>query len=106
MNFTGIIIGIISFLLIGLFHPIIIKCEYHFGQKIWPLFLAGGTICCFCSITLSNVILSTILAVLGFTMYWSILELKEQARRVKKGWFPENPKRCVKDRDEKSCFEK
>jgi hypothetical protein len=27
---------------------------------------------------------------------WSIKELKEQRRRVKKGWFPQNPKRSLK----------
>lgn len=93
MNFSGILIGAAAFLLIGAFHPIVIKCEYYFGQKIWPLFLAGGLIVCLCSVLVSSTILSAILAVLGFTLLWSILELKEQARRVQKGWFPVNPNR-------------
>lgn len=34
MNFTGILIGVITFFLIGLFHPIVIKAEYYFSKKI------------------------------------------------------------------------
>jgi len=33
------------------------------------------------------------LAVLGFSLLWSIKELSEQKDRVEKGWFPKNPKR-------------
>ena len=28
MNFNGILVGVVTFLLIGLFHPIVIKAEY------------------------------------------------------------------------------
>ena len=30
MNYTGAIIGISAFLVIGVFHPIVIKTEYYF----------------------------------------------------------------------------
>ena len=30
---------------------------------------------------------------LGAGCLWSIRELKEQAKRVERGWFPKNPKR-------------
>ena len=42
LNFDGIILGFASFLIIGIFHPVVIKCEYYFGEKIWPLFLVLG----------------------------------------------------------------
>ena len=42
LHFTGIIIGVATFLIIGLFHPIVIKCEYYFGVKPWWLFLVMG----------------------------------------------------------------
>ena len=29
MNFAGLLIGISTFLIIGLFHPLVIKVEYH-----------------------------------------------------------------------------
>ena len=92
-SFTGIIIGLGSFLIIGLLHPVVIKGEYYFGTKIWPLFLLGGIICVVGSILIENLIASTLLGVLGFSLFWSIHELFEQKERVRKGWFPENPKR-------------
>ena len=42
LNFEGILIGIASLLIIGLFHPIVIKCEYYFSQRVWPVFLVTG----------------------------------------------------------------
>ena len=32
-NLTGLVIGISTFLIIGLFHPVVIKCEYYFGTR-------------------------------------------------------------------------
>ena len=32
MNFMGLIISVAVFLLIGVFHPIVIKCEYYFSD--------------------------------------------------------------------------
>jgi uncharacterized membrane protein YuzA (DUF378 family) len=94
---SGIFIGAISFLTIGVFHPIVIQCEYHFSDKIWPLFLVGGLAFCTASLFVEGIVLSATLAVVGFAMLWSILELKHQAERVKKGWFPANPKRVAAD---------
>lgn len=93
MNLTGFFIGIVSFLLIGLYHVVVIKGEYYFGLKIWPIFMILGIIFIGLSILISNLLLSAILAVLGFTNLWTIKELKEQKERVEKGWFPSNPKR-------------
>jgi hypothetical protein len=90
---SGLLIGAVSFLVIGVFHPVVIWCEYFFTDKVWPLFLAGGLILCAASLFVSQRILSAALAVAGFAMLWSIKELKEQTRRVEKGWFPANPGR-------------
>ena len=96
MHLTGIIIGGISFLSIGVFHPIVIKSGYHFGKECWPVFLVAGAILMAISAFVSNVILSSALAVVGMSSWWSILELFEQEKRVQKGWFPANPKRKKK----------
>ena len=40
--FTGIIIAISTFLIIGLFHPLVIKVEYHTGTRYWWVFLVIG----------------------------------------------------------------
>ena len=45
LNLEGIAVGGASLLVIGAFHPLVIWCEYHFSQKIWPLFLLCGLIC-------------------------------------------------------------
>ena len=42
MNFYGLAIAVVTFLIIGAFHPIVIKAEYHFTYRCWPVFLAAG----------------------------------------------------------------
>ena len=42
LNFSGIIIGVATFLVIGLFHPLVIKAEYYIGVRSWWLFLLLG----------------------------------------------------------------
>lgn len=93
MYFTGIIIAVCTFLIIGIFHPIVIKTEYHTGTRFWWLFLIAGIVSVAAAIFVENVIVSSILGVLGASCLWSIGELFEQKERVKKGWFPMNPKR-------------
>ena len=83
----------ISFLSIGVFHPIVIKAEYHFSKSCWPVFLIAGIILMIISAMIENVVLSSALAVVGMSSWWSILELFHQEKRVQKGWFPANPKR-------------
>ena len=34
MNFNGIIIAAVTFLIIGIFHPLVVKSEYHFSKKM------------------------------------------------------------------------
>lgn len=91
MNYEGIIIGVLTFLIIGLFHPIVIKAEYYFSKNIWPIFAVVGTIFMILSIFTENTTISIIFAVFGSCSFWSIKELYEQEERVKKGWFPKNP---------------
>lgn len=93
MNFFGIVIGLIAFFIIGIFHPIVIKTEYYFGKKVWPVFLVVGIFCLLISIFINDKIISAIIGVLGFSSIWSIHELIEQEERVNKGWFPKNPRR-------------
>ena len=96
MNFFGIIICLIAFLIIGVFHPIVIKFEYYFGKKVWPVFLIVGIVFLLISVLIADKTISAIVGVLGFTSLWSIHELIEQEERVNKGWFPKNPNRKTK----------
>ncbi len=93
MYYGGVLIGLASFLIIGLFHPIVIKTEYYYGKRMWPIFLVVGIVFLAISLFIENQIISSVIGVLGFSCLWSIHELIEQEARVKKGWFPENPNR-------------
>lgn len=93
INFEGIIVGLSTFLIIGIFHPIVIKAEYHFGKGCWWVFALAGVLFCALSLFLDDFVWSTIAGVIGFSCFWSIHELFEQEQRVAKGWFPANPKR-------------
>lgn len=96
MNWAGILLGAAAFVLIGAFHPVVIKAEYYLGRKCWWMFLIAGLICAVISLLIDNLVLSSIVGVLAFCFFWSILELFEQEKRVKKGWFPENPNKRKK----------
>ena len=93
MNFYGVVIAVITFMIIGVFHPIVIKAEYHLTERCWPLFLAAGIVLIGGSVLVSNTMLSCVLGVTGCSCMWSIKELREQKERVRKGWFPANPAR-------------
>lgn len=89
----GLAIGIITFLIIGLFHPLVIKGEYYFGRKIRWAFLIAGVIATVATLCVSDVFGATVLGVIACSCFWSIKEVDEQVERVAKGWFPANPKR-------------
>ncbi len=92
-NLAGLLTGLCTFLIIGLFHPLVIKGEYLFGVKCWWAFLVLGTVCTILSVFIQNSMASIMLGVTAFSSFWSILEVFEQRERVRKGWFPKNPKR-------------
>ena len=93
MNYSGIIIGLSTFLTIGVFHPLVIKAEYHFGRRCWWAFLLGGIISATLSLLCKEQTASIMLGVVAFSSFWGIGEVFAQHKRVKKGWFPMNPKR-------------
>ena len=97
MNYDGILIGLATFLLIGFFHPIVIKAEYYCGRRIWWAFLLVGLACCGLSMLCKNTNVSIRLGVTGFSSLWGIGEVFQQHKRVERGWFPMNPKR-------KACY--
>lgn len=88
MNFDGLIVGICTFLIIGIFHPIVIKAEYYIGVRCWWMFLLAGLIGIVASLLINNTIISILCGVFAFSSLWGIGELFEQRKRVKKGWFP------------------
>ncbi|MDF2907607.1 MAG: hypothetical protein K0R34_2928 [Herbinix sp.] len=93
MNMEGLIIGAGTFAIIGILHPVVIKTEYYFGTKVWPVFFISGIVCVVLAMLINNLLITSLLSVLGFSLLWSIRELYEQKTRVEKGWFPKNPRR-------------
>jgi hypothetical protein len=93
MNYSGIVIGLVTLILIGLGHVIVIKAEYYFTKRIWPLFLVVGLAALAASLFVESALFSGVLGIVSFTFLWSIHEVIEQEARVKKGWFPKNPNR-------------
>lgn len=93
MQLEGLVVGAATFLLIGLFHVIVVKAEYYCSKRIWPLFLAVGLVSLGVSLFVHSTVFSSLWAVFGISCLWSIKELFEQEQRVKKGWFPRNPNR-------------
>ncbi|MDE7080243.1 MAG: DUF4491 family protein [Muribaculaceae bacterium] len=96
-NIEGLAIGLATFLIIGIFHPLVIKGEYYLGQKANWIFLIAGLGMLAASLSTSGV-WSIICGVTAFSCFWSILEVREQRERVRKGWFPANPKRRPESR--------
>ena len=92
MNFEPVIMGVAAFFIIGVFHPIVIKAEYYFSYRIWWLFAAVGIVLLATSLFIQG-LMAFILAFLGITCLWCIIELFHQKKRVEKGWFPKNPNR-------------
>ncbi|MCM1451224.1 MAG: DUF4491 family protein [Clostridium sp.] len=92
-NLLGLAIGACTFLIIGFFHPIVIKCEYYFGTGCWWWFLVLGVMCLAASMCVGDVFWQAVLGVTAFSSFWTIKEIFDQRRRVEKGWFPENPRR-------------
>lgn len=70
MNYVGILIGLATFLIIGLFHPLVIKGEYYFGTRCWWAFLVTGILCAGLSLYVENVYLSIIFGVISFSSFW------------------------------------
>ncbi len=92
----GLMLGICTFLIIGIFHPIVIKVEYYYGTRSWWFFLILGILGIIACLWVSDLFWSSLLGVIAFSCFWSIHEIFQQEERVRKGWFPKNPNRKYK----------
>ena len=77
LNFEGVVVGVMSLVIIGAFHPLVIWFEYHFTQSIWPVFLIAGLLCLIAALFIQG-LFSVLLGLLGVACIWSIRELKAQ----------------------------
>lgn len=93
IHFAGLLLGLCTFLTIGIFHPIVVKTHYYFGTRPWWVFLLAGLAGATGALFIADLFWSALAGIVGFSSLWTIKELFEQEERVRKGWFPENPKR-------------
>ena len=82
LNFNGLLIGIVTFLIIGFFHPIVVKAEYYWGTKCWWIFLILGLVGTFLSLFIQSTFWSVVCGVFAFSSFWTIKEVFEQEERV------------------------
>lgn len=102
LGLVGAAVGLLSFLIIGVLHPVVIKTEYRFGKGVWPVFAVAGAAALAGSLLCGDVVISVILGILSFSLFWSVKELYDQEERVRKGWYPENPDRKRRTRRERT----
>lgn len=93
IHFAGLLLGLCTFLTIGIFHPIVVKTHYYFGTRPWWVFLLAGLAGATGALFIADLFWSALAGIVGFSSLWTIKELFEQEERVRKGWFPDNPKR-------------
>ena len=98
-HLLGLVIGASTFLIIGLFHPVVVKGYYYFGTRCWWWFLLLGLAALVGSILVADVLWSSVLGVFAFSSFWTIKEIFEQRERVAKGWFPANPRHSATSRE-------
>ena len=60
-HLTGIAVGAATFLIIGLFHPLVIKAEYHLGVRSWWIFLIAGILFIIASLLVKEMVYSILL---------------------------------------------
>ena len=90
INYLGLVFGLVTFLTIGVWHPIVVKGEYYFGKKLcMVVFGIVGAVFTVWALLTPDLMLSGCLAVFGFSGFWSVKEAAEQEQRVARGWFPD-----------------
>jgi hypothetical protein len=82
MQYAGIIVGIYTFIMIGVLHFAVVKIERVIGSHIWPWFVVLGLVFGVASVMVSDVLASALLGVSGFLLAWSGPELRKQKERV------------------------
>ena len=85
MQFAGIILGVVTFVMIGVLHVAVVKIERNWGSQLWPGFVVLGVLFGLGSLMVDDVLVSALLGVNGFLFAWSGPELKKQKARVERG---------------------
>ncbi len=92
MQYAGIILGVVTFIMIGVLHVAVVKIERLWGSGLWPVFIVLGLLFGLSSLFVDDVLISALLGVNGFLFAWSGPELKKQKERVENAtqhWIPQ-----------------
>lgn len=98
MNWTGIILGLFSALVIGLGFVWVIRFEYFVGAYRWRWVAALGLAVCALSLIMPSFMLAALMGIAGGSITWGALELPHQEERVDHRLFKANPLRHTRPR--------
>ncbi len=96
MNWTGILLGLFSALVIGLGFVWVIRFEYYLGAYRWKWVLAAGLALVASSLFMPNFALAAIAGIAGGSIAWGAVELPHQEERVDHGLFRAHPERATR----------
>ena len=96
MNWTGILLGLLSALVIGLGFVWVIRFEYYLGAYRWKWVLAAGLVLIASSLFMPNFALAAIAGIAGGSIAWGAVELPHQEERVDHGLFRAHPERATR----------
>jgi TctA family transporter len=82
MQIAGLIIGIVTFIMIGILHNAVVTIERKWGSQLWIWFVILGLLLGASSLFADDVLVSSLLGVNGFLFAWFGPELKKQRERV------------------------
>lgn len=98
INPVGLLLGVFMLFAIGAGFLWVIKVEYYLGARVWKGVLLIGLIVCLASLFIPSFLPSALLGILGGSIVWGATELPPQEERVKRGLFPQNPRKVKPER--------
>ncbi|HID39278.1 MAG TPA: DUF4491 family protein [Calditrichaeota bacterium] len=97
MNYTGIILGLVTLLVIGIGFVWVVKLEYHIGACCARVVLFLGLFLMALTIFIDGFWACALVGIFAGSVIWGASELLPQEMRVAQGMFRDNPnKLCAK----------
>lgn len=78
MYFQGIFISIVCFSAVVLCQPLLIRAEFYFASRIWPVFFALGIILLLIALFTCYLWLSALFCSAALTFLYGALKLKQR----------------------------
>ncbi len=88
MNFFGLGLGLGMLLAIGLGFAWVIHLERRLGYLWWPYLIGLGALLAGGSVFMASDWAAGLTGIFGASLIWGAAELKEQAVRAERGWYP------------------